>query len=89
MIVASHARFIKNLNFNTFFHLALPGILLGDLGNKVGDAANDTGFMVLNNVRIPRRYMLMRHIQVTPEGQFVRKQINKQAHYQTMVKMRN
>lgn len=51
----------------------LPGILLGDLGNKVGDSANDTGFMVLNKVRIPRRYMLMRHVGVTPEGKVERK----------------
>jgi hypothetical protein len=46
---------------------------LGDLGNKVGDSANDTGFMVLDKVRIPRRYMLMRHVVVTPEGKVERK----------------
>jgi acyl-CoA oxidase len=32
-------------------HRPLPGIELGDLGPKLGDAANDTGFMRLNNVR--------------------------------------
>jgi len=47
---------IRDENFNP-----LPGILVGDLGNKMGDAANDTGFLVLNKIRIPRRYMLMRN----------------------------
>lgn len=35
-------------------HKPLPGIEVGDLGTKVGDGANDTGFMVMKNVRIPR-----------------------------------
>jgi len=38
--------------------LPLPGIEIGDIGNKMGDLANDTGYMVLKNVRIPRRHML-------------------------------
>jgi acyl-CoA oxidase len=36
----------------------LPGIEVGDIGNKMGDAANDTGYLILDNVRIPRRFML-------------------------------
>lgn len=63
---------LRDENFNP-----LPGILLGDLGNKIGDSANDTGFMVLEKIRIPRRQMLMRHVEVTPDGQFVRRAVNK------------
>ena len=71
---------IRGENFNP-----LPGILVGDLGNKMGDVANDTGFLVLNKIRIPRRYMLMRNAQVSPDGKFTRKSVNKLAHYQTMI----
>lgn len=49
-------------------HKPLPGIELGDLGNKIGDSANDTGFMVLNKVRIPREFMLAKYGHVTPDG---------------------
>ena len=34
------------------------GIELGDLGPKLGDGANDTGFMRLENIRVPREHML-------------------------------
>ncbi len=51
-------------------HLPLPGIILGDLGNKVGDNANDTGFMIIKNVRIPRESMLMKFSRVTKEGKY-------------------
>ena len=52
-------------------HLPLPGIQLGDLGNKIGDEGNDTGYMILHNVRIPRVNLLMKYRQVTPEGEFI------------------
>jgi acyl-CoA oxidase len=51
-------------------HLPLPGITLGDLGNKVGDAANDTGFMMMENVRVPRDSLLMKYKIVTKDGQY-------------------
>ena len=41
------------------------------LGSKIGDSANDTGFMVINKVRIPREFMLARYSHVTPDGQYV------------------
>ena len=37
--------------------------------------------MILENVKIPRRYMLMGHSEVTPEGKYIRKAVNKLAHY--------
>ena len=47
-----------------FLLSALPGITVGDIGNKFGFSANDNGFLKLDNVRIPRENMLMRYSQV-------------------------
>jgi len=68
-------------------HRPLPGIELGDLGPKLGDGANDTGFMRLDNVRIPLFNMLARHQQVTPEGEYVKsdKKKDPKMHYATMM----
>ena len=49
-------------------HHPLPGIQVGDLGQKMGDAANDTGYLILHNVRIPREYLLMRYQEVKADG---------------------
>ena len=43
------------------------GITVGDIGPKFGFAANDNGYLLLNNVRIPRENMLMRNAQVTSD----------------------
>jgi acyl-CoA oxidase len=70
-------------------HLPLQGIRLGDLGNKVGDNSNDTGFMILENVRIPRDAMLSKYRTVTKEGKYV--EIGKadaKVHYTTMMTTR-
>jgi flavocytochrome c len=70
-------------------HLPLPGIRLGDLGVKMGDNANDTGFMILENVRIPRENMMSKYRTVTPEGQY--KEVVKadpKVHYTTMMTTR-
>jgi flavocytochrome c len=58
-------------------HKPLPGIELGDLGPKLGDHGNDTGYMRLTNVRIPRQFMFMRFFQVTPEGVYVKSELTK------------
>lgn len=42
-------------------HLPLPGIEVGDIGKKIGDNANDTGYVILNKIRIPRRHMLAKY----------------------------
>jgi acyl-CoA oxidase len=70
-------------------HLPLPGIRLGDIGVKMGDNANDTGFMWLENVRIPREFMLMKYRQVTKDGKYedVIKADSK-VHYTTMMTTR-
>lgn len=42
----------------------------GDIGEKVGYVTKENGWMSLENVRIPRRNMLMRFCHVDREGNF-------------------
>jgi acyl-CoA oxidase len=49
-------------------HRPLPGIEVGDIGPKFGFAAKDNGYAIFKNVRIPRRNMLMRYVNVDREG---------------------
>jgi len=71
-------------------HLPLPGIRLGDLGNKMGDNANDTGFMILENVRIPRTNMLSKYRTVNEQGKYVDVQkADPKVHYTTMMTTRS
>lgn len=42
----------------------IPGVSVGDIGPKFGYGGMDNGFLILNNVRIPRENMLMRYSQV-------------------------
>jgi alkylation response protein AidB-like acyl-CoA dehydrogenase len=43
---------------------------MGITGKKIGDNANDTGYCIFKNVRIPREYMLSAHNKVAPDGTF-------------------
>jgi acyl-CoA oxidase len=63
------------------------GIEIGDVGPKLGDHANDTGFLRLDHVRVPREHMLARWQHVTPEGEYVKseRKTNPKVHYATMV----
>ncbi|KDN48547.1 acyl-coenzyme A oxidase I [Tilletiaria anomala UBC 951] len=47
----------------------LPGINVGDIGKKMGRDSIDNGYVQFTNVRIPRAYMLMKHTQVTRDGE--------------------
>ncbi|UZJ55930.1 hypothetical protein CBS101457_005250 [Exobasidium rhododendri] len=47
----------------------LPGINIGDIGQKMGRNGIDNGYVQFTNVRVPRAYMLMKHTQVTREGE--------------------
>lgn len=48
----------------------MPGIEVGDLGAKVAYSSKDNGWMIMNNVRIPRRNMLMKFTTVDRDGNF-------------------
>lgn len=72
-------------------HHPLPGIELGDLGTKMGDGANDTGYMRLKDVRIPRENLMMKGAIVTNEGKYLKTKAKKEnpvIHYSTMMQAR-
>jgi len=49
-------------------HKPMPGVEVGDIGNKIGFNASDHGFALFTNVRIPRTNLLSRLIDVDPDG---------------------
>ena len=56
---------------NTQTYDPMPGIELGDIGPKFGYNSKDNGYMIMNNVRIPRTNMLKRYSEVDSEGNFL------------------
>lgn len=69
-------------------HRPLPNIEVGDIGPKLGDNANDTGFLRLDSVAIPRKNMLSRYQYIDDNGIFhitEEKKQAKQLHYATMM----
>ena len=49
-------------------HRPFPGIEVGDIGPKFGFHGKDNGYCIFKNVRIPRRNMLMRYVNVDRDG---------------------
>ena len=53
-------------------HMPMPGITIGEIGNKVGMNTVNNGFLGFKNVRIPMRNMLMKNAQVLESGEFIK-----------------
>ena len=68
-------------------HDPLPGLIVGDIGSKMGYNGIDNGFLRFDAVRVPRRAMLMRHARVERDGAYTPPPVAKAA-YGTMVFVR-
>ena len=44
------------------------GVIVGEIGPKLGMNTNDNGYLGFSKVRIPRTQMLMKHSQVLEVG---------------------
>uniref|UniRef100_UPI00398EDA9D peroxisomal acyl-coenzyme A oxidase 2-like n=1 Tax=Pristiophorus japonicus TaxID=55135 RepID=UPI00398EDA9D len=65
-------------------HSVLPGIKIGDIGPKMGFEHVDNGYLMMQNVHIPRENMLSRYSEVTSDGSYI-KQGSDRINYITMV----
>lgn len=68
-------------------HLPLKGIKVGDIGPKLGYNSKDNGWLMFDQVRIPRTNMLNRFSYIDKDGSFELRG-NPKAIYQTMVEIR-
>jgi len=55
---------------NKFDHTLLPGVIIGDMGSKVGLEAIDNGFLMFDKVRVPYDNMLDKFSYITEDGEF-------------------
>ncbi|XP_042225669.1 peroxisomal acyl-coenzyme A oxidase 1-like isoform X2 [Homarus americanus] len=70
-----------------YTHRSLLGVMLGEIGPRLGLKANDNGFLRFDHYRIPRMNMLMKHSQVLEDGTYVRP-LHSKLSYGTMVQIR-
>ncbi|XP_063914624.1 peroxisomal acyl-coenzyme A oxidase 3-like [Zophobas morio] len=50
--------------------LPYPGLVIGDMGEKVGLQGIDNGFVMFNKYRIPRENLLNKYVDVTVDGEY-------------------
>ncbi|KFQ14038.1 Peroxisomal acyl-coenzyme A oxidase 2, partial [Leptosomus discolor] len=68
-------------------HSLCPGITAGDIGPKMNFEHTDNGYLMLQNVHVPRENMLNKFCEVQPDGTYVR-QGSKKINYFTMTTVR-
>lgn len=82
-----HAFIVQVRDLET--HLPLPGISVGDIGDKFGFGSVDNGFLALDHVAIPRDRLLARYARVDADGAYTPPPPgNEKAAYATMVFVR-
>lgn len=55
---------------NTTTLLPFSGVIVGDMGEKIGLNGVDNGFVIFQNYRIPRDNLLNKTGDVSPDGQY-------------------
>lgn len=68
-------------------HLPLPGVQVGDIGDKLAFEQVDNGFLHMTNLRIPRENLLSKNSEVRPDGTYEIKG-NPLLTYGSMVRLR-
>ena len=51
-------------------HEPVPGVEVGDIGTKLGYNSIDNGYLMFNQVKVPRSAHLSRFTEITKEGEF-------------------
>lgn len=69
-------------------HAPLDGVLVGDIGSKIGYNNQDNGFCNFTNVRVPRTNLAMKHAQLTATGEYISAPNRKKASYSSMTAVR-
>lgn len=69
-------------------HKPLPGIIIGDIGPKMGYEAIDNGYLRFNQYRIPLFNLLSKYSKVTEEGEYIKPPHDKLS-YGTMIYVRS
>lgn len=69
-------------------HKPLKGIVIGEIGPKMGLRAADNGYLQLNHVAIPKNHMLMRYAKIDENGTYFARDNKDKLNYGTMLFVR-